>query len=67
MCHVNDLTFSQACKKAHAISITDECAQHVNFKILGVNSDDTVNGFFYVSDWFDSDSTVASYSNGNPL
>jgi hypothetical protein len=50
--------------KALAESAEHACAQHVNFKITGLNADDTVNGYFYVSDWYDSDCTVFSYSNG---
>ena len=38
--------------------------QNINFKVQAFVDDTTVTGFFYVSDWFDSDSTVKSYFNG---
>ena len=43
--------------------------QHVNFKVQSVETTsttepETVTGYFYVSDWFDSDSTVFSCFNG---
>ena len=52
--------------KAKALDVSKEfgAVQHVNFKVQGVNDDETVNGFFYVSDWYDSDCTVFSCSNG---
>jgi len=38
--------------------------QHINFKVQAIVDDETVTGFFYVSDWYDSDCTVFSCSNG---
>jgi len=38
--------------------------QHINFKVQAIVDDETVTGFFYVSDWYDCDTTVKSYFNG---
>lgn len=45
-------------EKARQISKEEGVAQHVN---------DRGNGNYQVSDWFDSDTTIASFENGRPI
>ena len=50
------MTLSEALNKAQSISEQYQCGQHVNFNVP--------NQYYYVSDWYDCDSTVATFSNG---
>jgi len=58
------MTLSEAKNKALDGSLEHRCVQHVNFRVQGVKDGETVTGYFYVSDWYDSDCTVFSCSNG---
>lgn len=50
------MTLDQAILRAQEISKEYQCGQHVNYNVTG--------GYFYVSDWYDCDSTVATFSCG---
>jgi len=50
-------TKAEAIKEAKKQSL-DGCVQHVN---------KTIQGIYYVSDWFNCDSTIASYVNGEQI
>jgi len=49
------MEYEEARAEAHRISKEERVVQHVNKK---------QDGTYYVSDWYDSDSTVISFSNG---
>ena len=53
-------------EKARTESALNQCGQFVNFKITGTEGEQ-VKGYFYLSDWFDSDSTVVGYSCGREI
>lgn len=61
------MTFNNALQKAQQLSLEHQCDQYVNFIAERVVDGDTgmVEGYFVVSDWYDSDSTVARYLDGN--
>jgi hypothetical protein len=59
------MTLSEAKLKAQTESALHGCVQHVNFKFSFTVGEDMMGGEYYVSDWYNSDSTVKSYSNGN--
>ena len=56
------MTLTQAKEKARLQSL-EGYGQHVNFKVTEA-TEHNVGGYFYVSDWFDSDSTVFTYVKG---
>lgn len=58
--HDNDAAELKAAHdRAQKISDEYQCSQHVNRR--------GVDGSLYVSDWYDCDSTIASYSSGRRL
>lgn len=61
------MTFNIALQRAQHISLENQCDQFVNFIAERVVDGDTgmVEGYFVASDWYDSDSTVAHYRDGN--
>jgi hypothetical protein len=60
------MTYNKALAIAESISRDNDCGQHVNFRLTSIVDGDEgiVKGTFYVSDWFDCDSTVASFDSG---
>lgn len=46
-------------------SLDHKCAKHVNSAVTVINN--TIEITFYVSDWYVSGSTVASFSNGEAI
>ena len=50
------MTLEQAKQHAQQQSAIHQCGQHVNYNAPG--------NYYYVSDWYDCDSTVATYSFG---
>lgn len=60
------MTYKEILALAESISRDSECGQHVNFRLTSIidKEDNIVKGEFYVSDWFDCDSTVASFDSG---
>jgi hypothetical protein len=63
------MTYKEILALAESISRDSECGQHVNFRLTSIVDGDEgiVKGTFYVSDWFDCDSTVASFDCGRQL
>ena len=63
------ISYSEALALAQSISLTKQCGQHVNFRFKQVvdGGKGIVEGYFYVSDWYDVDSTVYSFNNGVSL
>ena len=60
------MTLDEAKSKAKDLSEQHECSQFVLFRFERIVDGDNglVQGYFYVSDWFDSDCTVAKYYKG---
>ena len=63
------MTRKEAEKQAREISEKEGCVQHVNIQmnIRNFNDDGPADFSYYVSDWYNCDSTVASYENGFKL
>ena len=59
------MTLLEALHKAQTESALHGCVQHVLFKVTEALTDNTARGYYYVSDWYDSDCTIKSFSNGN--
>ena len=58
------MTLSEAKQQAQELSAQHQCGQHVNAKYRYTVEEDMICVSYYVSDWFNDDSTVISYSNG---
>lgn len=60
-------TYKQACNNARAKSLrpdNQDCTVYVNGKIVSNTNGKAAQVEWYVSDWYDSDSTRATYRNG---
>lgn len=58
------MTREEAEKQARETSEKESCVQHVNIQM---NVRGTEDFSYYVSDWYNCDSTVASFENGFKL
>jgi hypothetical protein len=56
-------TFAEACEQACVRSLKYGCTVHVNCYVVLYNGEPAIGGF-RCDDWYSSDSTVATYSNG---
>jgi hypothetical protein len=63
------MTLDEAKALASKLSKEHECSQYVQFKFLRVVDADkaVVEGRWFVSDWYDSDITLAHYYNGREI
>ena len=58
------MTLTEAKEKAQQLSLEFQCGQHVNANYRFTVGEDMIGVSYYVSDWFNADSTVITYSNG---
>lgn len=59
------MTFEEAKKAAKLESKLEQCTKHVNLKLKATPGSNQPTLDYYTSDWYDSDSTVTTYTNGN--
>lgn len=62
-------TLEQTRQLAKELSEQHECSQYVQFRFKRVVDGDKaiVEGIWFVSDWYDSDITLAHYYNGEEI
>lgn len=61
------MTREEAEEVAKNTSKKEQCVQHVNCRFKSQSSGIPTEVEYYVSDWYNCDSTVASYGNGFKL
>lgn len=59
------MTLLEALHVAQTESELHGCTQHVIFKATAPLDDTTARGYYYVSDWYNDDSVIKSFTNGN--
>lgn len=55
------MTREEAFEKARKTSLEEGCVQHVNVKL---NTSSETDDAYYVDDWFNCDSTIATFECG---